>query len=180
MTGGIMGKQHRFRLGRAVVGLVAAIALLGALPSGAAGGTKQDVTFEFFGWEIVSERQVTERGANTAAVDWQFWVLNVSSTELSICCDAGLSPLEWVWNTKTDSGTVSGTWSSHHFFEPIAWEGSLSGRMTSAGGEGVMHMTELFSGAKFHGKWTSAAVDPLGEGVVGLQVWTVTVTGTMG
>ncbi len=179
ITGGIMGKQG-LRVGRAAAILVAAIALLGALPSAAAGEPKQDVTFGFFGWEVVSERLVTERGANTAAVNWLFQVLSVDSIELSICCDAGLHPLEWVWNTKTDSGTVSGTWTSHHYFEPIAWEGRLSGRMTSAGGEGVMHMTEVFSGAKFHGKWTSPPVDPLGEGIVGLQVWTVTVTGTMG
>ena len=176
---GIMGRRG-ITLARAMVGLFAAIALLAALPSAAAGGSTQEVTFEFFGWEVISERQVTERGPHTAAVSWHFEVLNVSSDELTICCDAGLSPLEWHWNTKTDSGTVSGTWQSHHFFEPIAWEGRLSGRMTAAGGEGVMHMTEVFSGAKFHGKWTSPPVDPLGEGTVGLLAWTVTVTGTMG
>lgn len=177
--GGIMGKR-RFRLARATAGLFAAIALLAALPSAAAGASKQEVTFEIFGWELIEGRQVTERGTHTATVSWQFEVLNLSSNEPSICCDAGLRPLEWRWNTKTDSGTVSATWQSHHFFEPIAWEGRLSGRMSEAGGEGVMHMTEVFSGARFHGKWTSEPVDPLAEGVAGLQFWTVNVTGTMG
>ena len=175
-----MGRR-RVWLAPAVAALLAATALLATLPSAAASGSKQDVTFEFFGWEVVSERQVTERGANTAAVDWFFMVLHVSSNEPepSICCDAGFRQLEWLWNTKTESGTVSGTWVSHHYFLPISWEGRLSGRMSADGGEGVMHMTEVFSGAKFHGKWTSAPVDPVAEGTIGLQEWTVEVTGTL-
>ena len=174
-----MGKR-RIRLARALAGFLAAIALLAALPSAAAGGSKQEVSFEFFGWELTDRRQVTERGPHAAAVSWHFEVQNVSSNEPSICCDAGLSSLEWVWNTKTDSGTVSGNWTSHDFFGTIFWEGRLSGRMSATGGEGVMHMTESFSGIKFNGKWTSAPVDPLGESVVGLQAWTVVVTGTLG
>jgi hypothetical protein len=186
-TGGLVSTSstpmisaRRIRLARTMAGLFAAIAVLAALPSAAAGGSRQEVTVEIFGWELTDRRQVTERGAHTAAVSWHFEVLNLSSNEPSICCDAGLHPLEWAWNTKTGSGTVSATWGSHHYFEPIAWEGRLSGRMSAAGGEGVMQMTEVFSGAKFHGKWTSPPVDPLGEGVAGLQFWTVDVTGTMG
>lgn len=163
-----------------MAGLFAAIALLAALPSAAAGGSKHEVSFEFFGWELIDGRQVSERGMHTAVVSWHFEVLSLSSSEASICCDAGLSPLEWRWNMTTDSGTVSAKWQSHHFFDPIAWEGRLSGRMSAAGGEGTMHMSEVFSGAKFHGKWTSGPIEPLGEGVAGLQTWTVAVTGTMG
>src|SRR5262245_29905434 len=133
-----MGKR-RVWLARAAIGSLAAAALLATLPSAAAGGSKQDVTFEFFGWEVVSERQITERGANTAAVDWFFMVMNVSSNEAepSICCDAGFRRLEWLWNTKTDSGSVSGAWVSHHYFLPSSWEGRLSGRMSADGGEGL-------------------------------------------
>lgn len=164
---------------RAVGALLAALALVAVLPSFAAGERKQEVTFEFFGWELVADRQVTDRGQNVVAVDWHFLVEVAGSSDCSLCGDATLDP-EWIWNTKTDSGTVSGTWRSHHFFEPISWEGRLSGRMTEAGGAGIIHLKELASGATFHGKWSSPPVDPLGEGLAGLNAWHVTGSGTVG
>jgi hypothetical protein len=174
-----MGRRRLVCL-RAVGALLAALALVAALPSAAVGERKQEVTFEFFGWEIVDDRHVTDRGQNVTAVSWHFQVLVAGSSDFSICCDAALDPLEWVWNTKTTSGTVSGTWQSHHFFLPVSWDGRLSGRMSEAGGEGIIHLTELNSGAKFHGTWTSPPVDPLGEGFAGLNPWTVTGSGTVG
>jgi hypothetical protein len=166
---------------RAVGALLAVLALVAALPSAAVGEGKRELTFEFFGWEVIDRRQVTERGENVAAVSWHYEVLVVGSSDFSICCDAALDPLEWVWNKKTHSGTVSGTWRSHHYFEPSSWEGHFSGRMSDVGGEGIIHLTELHSGAKFHGRWTSPPVDPLGGGFDGvINPWTVTGSGTVG
>ena len=164
---------------RVMCAFLAALTLVAVLPSAAAGERKQEVTFEFFGWELVADRQVADRGQNVAVVDWRFLVEVAGSSDCSLCGDATLDP-QWVWNTKTNSGTVSGTWRSHHFFLPISWEGRLSGRMTDAGGSGIIQLTELNSGAKFHGKWTSPPVDPLGEGIAGLNAWHVTGTATVG
>jgi hypothetical protein len=166
---------------RAVGSLLAAVALVAALPSVAVGERKHEITFDVFGWEVVDRRQVTERGENVAAVRWHFEVLVIGSSDFSICCDGALDPLEWIWNKKTASGTVSATWESHHYFDPIAWEGRLSGRMSAAGGEGILQLTELHSGAKLHGKWTSPPVDPLAPGSDSvINPWHLTGTGTVG
>jgi hypothetical protein len=174
-----MGRR-RIRLARAAAGLIAAIAFVAALPSAAVGSSKQEVTVSVVGLEVISQRTVTERGANTAVVNWHFEVLNLSSSEPSICCDMGLDPLTWVWNTKTGAGNISATWNSHHFFLPIRWEGRLSGRVSASGGAGILHMSEVNSGVTFHGKWTSLPVDPLGEGFAGTQGWSIDVIGTVG
>jgi hypothetical protein len=149
---------HGRRFGTAVLGIAIVVALLA--PSALA-AERRDVSFAVFGQIFPQERLVTERGPNVAVVEWFFGLGGVMESDTPmICCDWN-SQLHWVWNTNTEQGTVSSPISFAHFLEPIHWVGEFRGHMTSEGGEGILHMTEMNSGMKVTARWTSEPVDPL-------------------
>jgi len=119
--------------------------------------------------------EITAHGPNRVLVDWSAFGLTefLDSDTLSLCCDAHLA-LFWNWSTKAHMGSVSGTFSTTHYFLPIHWEGELHGQMTAGGGSGVIHLTETYSGQKLIGTWTMPPVDPLADTFL-----TLTVSGTL-
>jgi hypothetical protein len=130
------------------------------------------VTFFFPGPSTV-EPTITQLGDSVVRVE-DVAYFGVGSPELG---DEAGATLTWLVNLEEMRGTVSGIVTMHHPVLDLLWEGDLRGHVTPAGVEGVLHLTEVSSGQRFSGRWTSLSfVDPTANPHTLVIVVTGTVT----
>jgi hypothetical protein len=155
--------------------VVSAIALLAVLPYASA-ADHQDVTFSvsfFFPGPSVIEPTITELNDQVVRVQ-DVHYFGVASPE-SLGDEAGAN-LSWIVNREQMRGNVLGSVTMHDPVLELQWEGALRGHLTPGGAEGVLHLTEVSTGQRFSGSWTSQGlVDPTANP----HAFTMVVTGTV-
>lgn len=175
VVGGALGVRHTTAV-FVVSAVVSAIALVAVLPYAATAADRQEVSFSvtfFFPGPSVIEPTVTELNGTVVRVEEAHY-FGVGSPG-SLGDEAG-AQLSWIVNRDQMRGTVSGTVTLHRSLTGLTWSGSLRGRVTPEGAEGVLHLTEVNTGQRFSGSWASQGfVDPASNP----HTFTMVVTGTL-
>lgn len=143
--------------------LFAVAALAGVfIATGASAASKPTIVFGLYAGSSPEYRVLTQTGANQVSTTWAVDYGDVIfGTYLDyVCCNGDLDPT-FLWNTKLERGTVSGSVGASDLEWDHAWSGTFSGRVTKTSGEGVIQMTDSMTGATIKGKWTSEGVDPI-------------------
>ena len=156
-----MGARHRTTLIRCATAIAGAALVLGLSSTAAGAADRQDASFEIVAFGIQAE--IAEQGPNHAVIDWTFGTAEFGSSSPDLGFGHPGFRMTWNWNKEAARGTIRGTLTTSHFFLPIRWEGEFWGRMTEAGGEGTLHMTEVNTGRKLRATWTLPPLDPLGD-----------------
>jgi hypothetical protein len=168
--------QSTRRLCRLTLLLGVIVVAAGVAVSAATAADRREVTFSvsfFFPGPSATEPTVTELNDKVVrVVDVDYF--GVGSPE-SLGDEAG-AHLSWIVNREEMRGTVSGSVTMHHPVLELQWEGALRGRVTPEGAEGVLHLTEVSTGQRFSGSWSSEGfVDPASNP----HAFTMLVTGTL-
>lgn len=134
----------------AAVALAALVIPMVAAPSVASAVRGEETNFTIF--LFMGEVTTTHAGNHVVRADVAFRHGASVGSSVAFCCQAH-GDLSWTINLEQTSGAVSGTWAIGGNPVDVEWTGTLRGRVTAAGGEGIVR-AESNTGARFTGRWS--------------------------